>query len=145
MAGKLTALWAKFSFMNHSCCMNTYRYSIGDFLYVLAVRPIKAGEEIFTSYIPIDFPLETRRKLLTWYKFKCECENCTVIENLSEEQKKILEDVWKEIQNKDPAKMKEKAFVDAKIAFFKEIYPRVLELIGEETIKNQYIPEVHVL
>lgn len=54
--GRVSAIWTKFSFMNHSCMLNTNRFSIGDVLFVTAMKPIKKGEQIFTTYIPIDIP-----------------------------------------------------------------------------------------
>lgn len=55
--------------MNHSCMVNTNRFSIGDVLFVVALKPIKKGEEIFTTYIPIDIPFYEKQAILNWYKF----------------------------------------------------------------------------
>ncbi|GAA5910028.1 uncharacterized protein JCM6883_000528 [Sporobolomyces salmoneus] len=44
---------------------------------VVAIRPIKPGEEVLTSYVDLASPKETRqRELLERYKFECRCEEC---------------------------------------------------------------------
>ena len=78
--------------MNHSCEPNVvarYSYSCSsggqlarwgkDFPLVLqcvALRDMKAGEELCISYIKSDAPLEERQKELSNYGFCCECEKC---------------------------------------------------------------------
>ena len=54
--GALSALWPIFSFINHGCNDNTSRFSIGDYLFVVAQRDIEQGEEITTLYVPIGMP-----------------------------------------------------------------------------------------
>jgi hypothetical protein len=51
---RLTALWLIFSFANHSCEQNTNRFTIGNFLFLIATTSIAKGEEVTTSYIPLD-------------------------------------------------------------------------------------------
>ena len=79
--------------MNHSCEPNVvarYNYSCSsggqlarwgnDFPLVLqcvALRDMKAGEELCISYIKSDAPLEERQNELSNYGFCCECEKCT--------------------------------------------------------------------
>lgn len=79
--------------MNHSCEPNVvarYSYSCSsggklarwgrDFPLVLqcvALRDMKAGEELCISYIKSDAPLEERQNELSNYGFCCECEKCT--------------------------------------------------------------------
>ncbi|KAG6918871.1 hypothetical protein DXG01_010935 [Tephrocybe rancida] len=42
------------------------------------VRPIKAGEEIFISYVQESIPMAKRQeRLLFAYRFKCACSACT--------------------------------------------------------------------
>ena len=78
--------------MNHSCEPNVvarYSYSCSsggqlarwgkDFPLVVqcvALRDMKAGEELCISYIKSDAPLEERQKELSNYGFCCECEKC---------------------------------------------------------------------
>lgn len=67
--GKLSAIWIKFSFMNHSCDENTNRFSIGDIIFVKAKRDIAKGDEITTLYIPFDMPYLEKQRRLSWYEF----------------------------------------------------------------------------
>ncbi|GAA6036402.1 hypothetical protein JCM8097_001703 [Rhodosporidiobolus ruineniae] len=74
----LTALF------NHSCAPNAVvvfpRFpspSQPKHMAVVAVREIKPGEEVVTSYVDVALPREVRRKeLRERYKFECGCEEC---------------------------------------------------------------------
>ncbi|MQL84465.1 hypothetical protein Taro_016974 [Colocasia esculenta] len=43
---------------------------------IIALRPIRKGEEITISYIDEDLPYEERQSLLADYGFKCRCSRC---------------------------------------------------------------------
>ena len=135
----MSAIWAKFSFMNHSCCVNTNRFSIGDFLFVRSIKPIKQGEEVLTTYIPIDLPYEEKIKFLSFYKFACACENCVAMKNLTMEQQDLLREIWKEIKTKVTSKEQ----AEAKMKYYIEIEPKVEELFGDFKDKF-YMAEIHI-
>eukprot|EP00013_Stygamoeba_regulata_P000928 CAMPEP_0177628930 /NCGR_PEP_ID=MMETSP0447-20121125/393_1 /TAXON_ID=0 /ORGANISM="Stygamoeba regulata, Strain BSH-02190019" /LENGTH=795 /DNA_ID=CAMNT_0019130209 /DNA_START=205 /DNA_END=2594 /DNA_ORIENTATION=- len=64
--------------MNHSCNPNvTVHCMHSRDLHVVARRPIKAGEEIFISYVPLNKnTAHRRRKLKGTYMFDCTCTRC---------------------------------------------------------------------
>lgn len=74
--GESTGIWLRASYMNHSCLPNTKRAFIGDMLIVRAVRDIKAGEEILTSYQPASMSFPKRKEKLGWWGFHCDCRLC---------------------------------------------------------------------
>ena len=55
-----SALWLILSMMNHSCCPNTIRFSIEDYIFLIAKVNISKGEEICTTYIPTTTPYEIK-------------------------------------------------------------------------------------
>jgi hypothetical protein len=55
-----SALWLILSMMNHSCCTNTLRFSISDYIFLIAKEDIKKEEEICTNYIPSMTPYEVK-------------------------------------------------------------------------------------
>lgn len=55
-----SALWLILSMMNHSCCPNTIRFSIKDYIFLIAKENIKKGEEIYTTYIPTFIPYDKK-------------------------------------------------------------------------------------
>lgn len=63
--GQLILSWDHARFMNHSCCSNTM---MTDYQLEIAVRDIRAGEQITTEYglLNIQEP----------YELHCGCENC---------------------------------------------------------------------
>ncbi|KAG6917993.1 hypothetical protein DXG01_017003 [Tephrocybe rancida] len=65
--------------INHSCTPNaSWNFDLASFsLSVRAVRPIKAGEEIFISYCEIAVPKAERQASLRPYGFQCTCTACT--------------------------------------------------------------------
>ena len=68
-----------YSRINHSCIPNvhnSYNASIQREV-VHAVKPIAAGEEILTSYIPNVRTKAQRQAQLKQYGFRCECTACT--------------------------------------------------------------------
>lgn len=68
-----------YSFINHDCEPNV-RYEIDDKLRlkVFARKPIKAGEELLTTYVnPLHGVKLRRRELRVNWGFLCQCERCT--------------------------------------------------------------------
>lgn len=66
------------SVFNHSCNANAVTIFHGNELIVRALRKIKKGEEITTSYIQQMQPTHLRRQeLLESYYFECLCEMCS--------------------------------------------------------------------
>lgn len=63
----------------YSCSPNAdFEFSLGSFsLQFHALRDIKAGEEIFVSYIDVDVPAAERREQLAPYGFTCVCIACS--------------------------------------------------------------------
>lgn len=72
-----TGLWIRAVYGNHSCSPNANREYTGDLMIVRATRAIKAGEEIFHSYIDPSLDYDARQKALmdTW-GFECDCKLC---------------------------------------------------------------------
>ena len=70
-------LFPIFSILSHSCVANTRRIIENNHLLVRASLPIKAGEEIFTSYKNPELGSVSRRSHFptTWF-FDCICERC---------------------------------------------------------------------
>ncbi|KAI5614980.1 N-lysine methyltransferase SMYD2-B isoform X1, partial [Silurus asotus] len=72
-----SALFPDVALMNHSCCPNvivTYR---GTSAEVRAVKDIRQGDEIYTSYIDLLYPTEDRmERLRDSYHFTCDCKEC---------------------------------------------------------------------
>ncbi len=56
----MSGIWTKFSFLNHSCDENTRKFSIGNFMFIVANRLIQKGEEITTAYCSNDIPYSER-------------------------------------------------------------------------------------
>lgn len=99
--GRLSGIWTKFSLMNHSCLINTLKFTIGNFLFVVASKPIKNGEELFTSYIPLEAPLEEKKKLLKFAEFECHCELCEKMKDLDEDTKKMFAGIMKAARDRN--------------------------------------------
>jgi len=73
-----SGLFATASRMNHSCLPNAHHCWNGSLnrKTVHAVRDIKAGEEIFTTYISLCRGPEDRQSVLSRYGFACNCPAC---------------------------------------------------------------------
>ena len=72
-------LFVTLSRVNHSCNPNAMRISHGNALRLIALRPIKAGDEITISYLKSDYlyePREGRRERLSAWFACCWCERC---------------------------------------------------------------------
>ncbi|KAF9024825.1 SET domain-containing protein [Hymenopellis radicata] len=65
--------------INHSCGPNTDRhFDMKTFsMKLYAVRDIKEGEEITTSYCDLEVATAARQKALAPYDFKCACPHCS--------------------------------------------------------------------
>jgi hypothetical protein len=86
------ALWVEHSFYNHSCAPNAYLSTTATTASteeaatapaavearLHALRPIRKGEEVTVSYIPMSGldGGERRARLLEGYGFRCECGAC---------------------------------------------------------------------
>jgi hypothetical protein len=64
--------------LNHSCMPHVkYHPSDNNTMVFETIRPIKAGSEVFDSYINSWLPYDERQELLLKrYGFKCKCEKC---------------------------------------------------------------------
>lgn len=75
-----TAFFPLQSCMNHSCCPNAKAFKRDEDrdgqATVIALRPIRKGEEITISYIDEELPYENRQALLADYGFRCQCPKC---------------------------------------------------------------------
>lgn len=76
--GDKVGLFPRIARINHSCRPNTSYYWNEKLnkRIVYATRKIKAGEELFVSYISLLLSREDRQKQLDRYGFKCQCEAC---------------------------------------------------------------------
>ncbi|KAH7576775.1 hypothetical protein JRO89_XS01G0145900 [Xanthoceras sorbifolium] len=75
-----TAFFPLQSCMNHSCCPNAKAFKRekdrDGQATIIALRPIRKGEEVTISYIDEDLPYEERQASLADYGFKCKCFKC---------------------------------------------------------------------
>jgi SET and MYND domain-containing protein len=71
------AIHPTLNLINHDCTPNVVAVSCGPNIFVRAIRPIKAGDELFISYID-QSPTSTDRKqiLKDQYYFDCTCKTC---------------------------------------------------------------------
>jgi len=75
-----TGLYLRTSYINHSCEPNVVcqsnAQSTGDLHQVIAVKPIKAGEQLFSTYVQLDLSYAQRQYMLTQYGIQCKCGRC---------------------------------------------------------------------
>lgn len=65
------------SYFNHSCAPNLMTYSIANQRIFITTRPIKAGEQMYVSYLLDLFSSDHERKqLFDNFGFECNCERC---------------------------------------------------------------------
>ncbi|XP_055296001.1 N-lysine methyltransferase SMYD2-B-like [Sitodiplosis mosellana] len=67
------------SMLNHSCVPNIYHPRKGNQQYCVTIRPVKKGEQLFISYLPINNELlyeERNEKFTSTWGFSCICEKC---------------------------------------------------------------------
>lgn len=62
-------------YFNHSCAPNIFIYQYENLALGITARPIKKGQQVFTSYLREDRDGENVRKRV-FHNFKCECERC---------------------------------------------------------------------
>mmetsp|Transcript_9369 Transcript_9369/g.7152 ORF Transcript_9369/g.7152 Transcript_9369/m.7152 type:complete len:163 (+) Transcript_9369:1610-2098(+) len=122
---RLRGLWIRLSFFNHACNENTYKFTVGNIVFVRAKRDISQGEELTTSYIPLDTTFPEKQKKLGLYFLICQCEWCMRCFGLSKQAKEKVNDVWKMliVRNKKETSYKK--------PYFEERYPMLLELVKD--------------
>eukprot|EP00347_Sterkiella_histriomuscorum_P013029 403366287 len=133
--GKLSALWPIFSFINHECNANTTRFSIGDALFIVALRNINQGEEITQLYMPLASAFEERENLMqkSW-GFKCTCISCQRYISLPEDIKQLLKCAFIQPQNdKERKQMKNELLMSLPI-----VTSKLTELNLESTYLSDY-------
>ncbi|KAF7828031.1 putative histone-lysine N-methyltransferase chromatin remodeling SET family [Senna tora] len=85
-------LWLLPSFINHSCCPNSRRLHVGDYLILHASKDIKAGEEITFAYFDPLSPLHKRKEMSMTWGIQCRCKRCKFeSEMLSKQEMKEIE------------------------------------------------------
>jgi tetratricopeptide (TPR) repeat protein len=82
---KNQGLWIYPSFLNHSCVPNVSNFFLGPVMVIRANQDIKAGSELFISYVDTFLPVMVRQDDLKKYGFQCKCKKCvTETEKLSD-------------------------------------------------------------
>ncbi|KAL5573268.1 hypothetical protein UlMin_022865 [Ulmus minor] len=75
-----TAFFPLQSCMNHSCSPNAKAFKREEDrdgqAIILALKPIRRGDEVTISYVDEELPFEERQALLADYGFKCRCPKC---------------------------------------------------------------------
>ena len=86
-----TGIWRYFSLFNHSCLPNTINFGIGDFVFVIANRLIKKGEEINILYLSTPKLYNINKNMLkNIYNFECNCLLCESEKKIREKYPDIL-------------------------------------------------------
>jgi tetratricopeptide (TPR) repeat protein len=91
-------IWIQTSYLNHSCTGNVFRTFIGDFAIIRALRPIKNGEELHHSYVPVLNSLEKRQEALSKYGFTCSCEVCKIQRGVSQRELRLRDRAYQDFQ-----------------------------------------------
>lgn len=73
---KSAAVYHRASMFNHSCVGNAHESFLGDLIIVRATRDIKAGEEIFISYIGKPTSPDRNERFQRNWGFTCDCSLC---------------------------------------------------------------------
>lgn len=86
--------------VNHSCAPNVFhRFNANiSSITMHALRDIKPGEEILTSYIDICQPTSQRRRIMYHWGFKCKCEVCCAHDVDQDWRRKRLEELLASIR-----------------------------------------------
>jgi len=75
-----SGLWIRPSLFNHSCLPNCVYQVVGDFMFVITSRLVKAGDELCIPYTDIHQPFPKRsRRFSSWNSgrgFECACPRC---------------------------------------------------------------------
>ncbi|KAG5175151.1 hypothetical protein JKP88DRAFT_265924 [Tribonema minus] len=62
---------------NHSCRANCHQFHVGRVLHVRCIHPVKRGQELTISYVPLEsITAARRRELKASYFFDCDCARC---------------------------------------------------------------------
>eukprot|EP00611_Tribonema_gayanum_P024836 TRINITY_DN5554_c2_g2_i1.p1 TRINITY_DN5554_c2_g2~~TRINITY_DN5554_c2_g2_i1.p1 ORF type:complete len:501 (-),score=152.80 TRINITY_DN5554_c2_g2_i1:109-1449(-) len=62
---------------NHSCRANCHQFHVGRALHVRCIYPVKRGQELTISYVPLEsITAARRRELRASYFFDCDCARC---------------------------------------------------------------------
>lgn len=72
------------SLFNHSCVPNAFNWKKDNVTYLLAIRPITKGDQIFINYLGDYVEQSTSKRqnrLMEKWQFKCECERCSNLRN----------------------------------------------------------------
>lgn len=93
--GRMNA-FVLFSYLNHACASNLRCISKANMRYGITLRPIKAGQQLFISYLTDVFGDtsvdETQREMFENFGFRCSnCERCKPNEMLSLENSKLMQ------------------------------------------------------
>ena len=81
------------SYFNHSCYPNAFKMNIDGKVLVYSLREIAPNEEIVFSYVPHDYDLPTRQRILsTYFGFTCTCLRCQPSEDLEIYQREELKE-----------------------------------------------------
>lgn len=89
--------------LNHSCSPNVFhRYNPNlNRLTIHALRDIRPGEELNTSYIDICHPTAARRQILKDWGFKCGCAACESRDEQRDLLSKRIEDVLAKLRKRE--------------------------------------------
>ncbi|KAK6074443.1 set domain-containing protein 5 [Seiridium cupressi] len=93
-------VFTKCARLNHSCAPNVfhrYNHRIGR-MTIHALRDIKPGEELNTSYIDICHPTAARRQILKKWGFNCQCSACNSPDSSGDFLRKRTEDMLTKIR-----------------------------------------------
>lgn len=73
-----TTIGLVLSLINHSCSPNLHNYAIGNQRCSVTIRPVRKGQQLFTTYLTgSEKPFELRQKeIKQWWGFECKCELC---------------------------------------------------------------------
>jgi hypothetical protein len=70
------ALYPRVALINHACQPNVLNVDTAEGRKIIAARDIAAGEELFTTYIPLLADTAARQERLAQYGFQCDCDAC---------------------------------------------------------------------
>lgn len=76
---KITEIAVMACFFNHSCAPNLFHHVIDNQVILIAIRPIRKGEQLFISYLgdKTDDATDFRQQfLMENFEFQCHCDKC---------------------------------------------------------------------
>ena len=93
-------IYATSSLVNHSCLPNVAKMTVGHYSALWAAVDLKAGSELFLSYVDPNRYLESRTYSFTYvWQFKCECQSC--VDDAKEDDAKrerMMKEDWPKVQ-----------------------------------------------